>query len=450
MTSLDNLRALGLFDTRAPRYTSYPPANHFADLAPDTAASWIRAIPEGGRVSLYLHIPFCRRLCWFCACRTQGTSTDRPLAPYLDTLLAELDQVDRLLHPGAQIARLHLGGGTPTILPPDMIAQLGTALEGWRARSHDFEMSAEIDPTEVDAARIDALRAIGMTRASIGVQDFDPVVQESIGRAQSFEQTRNVVDLLRGAGVNSLNMDILFGLPFQTPERLRDSVGKVISLAPDRVALYGYAHVPWMAKRQVMIPSDALPDAEERLTLFQNAQSLFADAGYVEIGIDHFAKPEDSMAKAAADGTLARNFQGYTVDPSDVLIGLGASAISRYPQGYAQNHSTSSTYTAAIQSGALATARGHSLNADDILRADLIEDLMCRFEIDLAAQADAHGIPCAQLHQMIAPILSDFDGWVTLEGDRLRITQGAGLIARLVAQRLDAYLMPEGRHSRAL
>lgn len=450
MTSVENLRQLGLFDARAPRYTSYPPANHFSDLTADRTERWIRAIPDGGRVSLYLHIPYCRRLCWFCACRTQGTSTDRPLEPYLATLLQELDIVDGMLHPGAQLSRIHFGGGTPTILPPDMIARLGAALDGWRARTDDFELSVEIDPTEVDAARIGALRAIGMTRASIGVQDFDPVVQESIGRLQSFDQTRDVVQMLRDAGVNSLNMDILFGLPFQTQERLRASVEQVISLSPDRVALYGYAHVPWMAKRQVMIPADALPGAEARLALFQSAQDLFAQAGYAEIGIDHFAKPTDSMARAAANGSLARNFQGYTVDPSDALIGLGASAISRYPQGYAQNQTTSSKYTGAIQQGHLATVRGHEMSGEDDLRADLIEDLMCRFAIDLPAQARAHDMDPGALHQMIAPVLRDFEGWVRLTGDRLEITRAPGLIARLVAQRLDAYLMPEGRHSRAL
>lgn len=450
MTSVENLRQLGLFDARAPRYTSYPPANHFSELGPAQTEQWIRAIPAGGRVSLYLHIPYCRRLCWFCACRTQGTSTDRPLVPYLETLLQELSIVDQMLDKDACLSRIHFGGGTPTILPPHMIAELGAALENWRPRSDDFELSVEIDPTEVDAARIDALRAIGMTRASIGVQDFDPVVQDSIGRTQSFEQTQDVVSHLRQAGVNSLNMDILFGLPFQTEDRLKSSVEKVISLSPDRVALYGYAHVPWMAKRQVMIPADALPEAEDRLSLFMAAKDLFTAKGYVDIGIDHFAKPTDSMAIAAQNGTLGRNFQGYTVDPSDALIGLGASAISRYPQGFAQNQSTSSKYTGAVQNGHLATIRGHGFTADDTLRSDMIEDLMCRFSIDLAAIAQTHATDIGTLQTMIAPILADFAEWTRFENNKLTITKSPGLIARLVAQRLDAYLMPEGRHSRAL
>ncbi|PIE11970.1 MAG: oxygen-independent coproporphyrinogen III oxidase [Rhodobacterales bacterium] len=450
MTSRAKLRDLGLFDARAPRYTSYPPANHFSDLAADSTETWIRALPSGARVSLYLHVPYCRRLCWFCACRTQGTSTDRPLVPYVDMLKRELEIVDGMLGKDVVLSRIHFGGGTPTILPPELIAELGGMLDGFRDRSDDFEFSVEIDPTEVDQARIDAFAALGMSRASIGVQDFDPIVQESIGRLQSFEQTRDVVERLRAAGVGSLNMDILYGLPHQTRARMAASVEKVLELAPDRVALYGYAHVPWMAKRQVMIPADALPDAEERLDLFEAARKLFLWRDYAEIGIDHFARKSDSMAHAADDGTLARNFQGYTVDPSDALIGLGASAISRYPQGFAQNHSTSSKYTGAVQDGRLATVRGHAMSDDDLLRSDLIEDLMCRFAIDLNARAAQHGRPLAELEEMCASIHADFEGWVEQDGPLLRITREPHLIARLVAQKLDAYLMPEGRHSKAL
>lgn len=451
MSSLEDLRRLGLLEARAPRYTSYPPANHFSDgITPEITESWIHALPGGARVSLYLHIPYCRRLCWFCACRTQGTSTDRPLIPYVDTLLAEIETLDAILGQNVQISRIHFGGGTPTILPPEQISRLCDRLNGFRPRSADFELSVEIDPTEVDQARIDAFAAAGMRRASIGVQDFDPMVQESIGRPQSYEQTRDLVAMLRSAGIESLNMDILYGLPHQTRGRLAASVEKVIGLAPDRVALYGYAHVPWMAKRQVMIPADALPGAEERLDLFEAARKIFLWHDYKPVGIDHFAKPGDSMAIATQTGGLARNFQGYTVDPSDALIGLGASAISRYPQGYAQNHATSSKYTGAVREGRLTTVRGHAMSADDLLRSDMIERLMCDFALDLNAIAKRHGQQAHTIRQMIAPILTDFPDWVTLQDNRLTIRDSAYLIARLVAQRLDAYQMPEGKHSRAL
>ena len=451
MASRDRLRHLGLFDARAPRYTSYPPANHFAETGPaESTEPWLKAIPAGAKVSLYLHIPYCRRLCWFCACRTQGTSTDRPLVPYLATLKQELALVGAALPDDVLISQIHLGGGTPTLLNPDMIRELGAELATFRPWAPDLQFSVEIDPTEVDAPRIDALREIGMTRASIGVQDFDQKVQDAIGRAQSFAQTRDVVELLRDAGVISLNMDILYGLPYQNKARMSDSVQRVLSLAPDRVALYGYAHVPWMAKRQVMIPSEALPGAEERLDLFEIARRLFMWDGYREIGIDHFAREGDSLAEADRLGTMRRNFQGYTDDTSDVLIGLGASAISRYPQGYAQNQSTSSRYSKAVQDGQLPTTRGYAMSPEDHLRADMIEMLMCRFELDLPQLALRHDVTLDALRARTANLRKTFADHLVVEGDRIRLTDDARLIARLVAAELDTFQMPEGRHSRAL
>lgn len=451
MATTEELRALGLFDARAPRYTSYPPANHFSNrVGPAETRAWIGAIAPGTRVSLYLHIPYCRRLCWFCACRTQGTTTDRPLAPYLALLLKELDLVGQLLPADVQITQIHLGGGTPTMLPPHMLQELGARLNAFRPQAADRQFSVEIDPTEVDQARIDALAGIGMTRASIGVQDFDPLVQDAIGREQSFDTTRNVVGMLRAAGINSLNMDILYGLPHQTRARMADSVQKALSLSPDRVAIYGYAHVPWMAKRQVMIPTEALPDAEARLELFDTARRLFMWDGYDEIGIDHYARPDDQLGRAARAGTLTRNFQGYTDDAAPVLIGIGASAISRYPQGFAQNISSSSRYAAAIQSGTLATERGHAMTDDDRLRAAMIDGLMCNFALDLPALEERFAVTRATLMEMTAPMRERFADFITMEDGALRLTDSARLIARLAAQEVDAYLTPQGRHSRAM
>ena len=451
MVSHERLRELGLFDARAPRYTSYPPANHFSnDVAPTTTAEWISAVPSGARVSLYFHIPYCRRLCWFCACRTQGTSTDRPLVPYLALLKKELELVGKNLRKDVIISQIHFGGGTPTLLPPYMIRELGAAVRAFRPLAEDLQFSVEIDPTEVDQARIDALAEIGMTRASIGVQDFDPIVQQSIGRDQSFEDTRRVVDMLRAAGITSLNMDILYGLPFQTKERMADSVQRVLSLSPDRVALYGYAHVPWMAKRQVMIPADELPSAEQRLELFDTARELFLWDGYEEIGIDHYARPDDSLALANRNDTMRRNFQGYTDDTSDVLIGMGASAISRYPQGFAQNVSASSKYATYIEEGHLATERGHTMSVDDLLRSDMIESLMCNFAIDCKALAARHHKTESEIFAMTTRMRERFHDQLVIEDGVIKLNESARLIARLCAQEVDAYAMPEGRHSRAL
>ncbi|EYD75667.1 Coproporphyrinogen III oxidase, oxygen-independent [Rubellimicrobium mesophilum DSM 19309] len=258
------------------------------------------------------------------------------------------------------------------------------------------------------------------------------------------------MDMIRDQGVRSLSMDMLYGLPHQTRGRMAASVQKLLSLSPDRLALYGYAHVPWMAKRQVLIDATALPDSEERLDLFEAAARMLVWDGYKEVGIDHFAREGDPLEVASREGRMRRNFQGYTEDGSQVLIGLGASAISRYPQGYTQNASTSSSYAQAIKRGRLATERGHAMSADDMLRADMIERLMCRFELDLPEIAAAHGVPVDDLLRLTAPLRRRFAGWTATDGEVIALVRSPRLIARLAALALDAYAMPEGRHSRAL
>lgn len=445
------LRDLGLFDARAPRYTSYPPANHFSrDVGPGQVAGWLEDIPAGARVSLYVHVPYCRRLCWFCACRTQGTLTERPLVPYLAQLKSELALVGRHLRPDVEVAAIHLGGGTPTILPPAMLADLLGSLRAFRPLAPDAALSVEIDPTEIDAPRMDALSAAGLTRASLGVQDFDVAVQEAIGRAQPFELTRDVVAMVRDAGVRSLNMDLLYGLPRQGRARMVETVEKVLALAPDRLALYGYAHVPWMAKRQSLIPEGELPDAEERLDLFATAARLFEWDGFEALGIDHFARPDDPLAVAAREGRMRRNFQGYTEDGSDILIGIGASAISRLPGGYVHNAPTSAAWGAAVGAGRLPVERGHALTPEDRLRADMIESLLCRLELDLHDVGRRHGISLTRLLYLTGKLRHRFAPWIEARDGTIRLNRQPRLIARLAAQTLDAYAMSEGRHSRAM
>ncbi len=276
------------------------------------------------------------------------------------------------------------------------------------------------------------------------------MVQEAIGRAQGFEFTREAVGLVRAAGVAGVDMDLIYGLPHQTRARLCSTVEKVLALSPDRLTLTGYAHVPWMAKRQMMIPTGSLPRAEERLDLFEASARILEWDGYEPLGIDHFARPADPLAVAARERRMRRTFQGYAEDGWEVLIGLGASAISHYPQGYAQNAPTSSAYVAAIRKGLLAAERGHALTADDRLRADLIEGLMCRFEIDLAAVAVAHGLTQAQLLPVLAGLRHRFGDWIEIRRGVLRLARAPRLIARLAAREIDAYAQAEGRHSRAV
>jgi oxygen-independent coproporphyrinogen-3 oxidase len=351
MEHLSQLRRLGLFDAKVPRYTSYPPATKFSnDVTGDVFRSWVGQIPEGSAISVYAHVPFCRRLCWFCACRTQGTRSDAPVIAYVETLKQEVANLKAIL-PRVRIARLHWGGGTPTLLQPDHDARRSPNDHRGDAAGRRRRVLRRDRPQRDRRPRLTALAEIGMNRASIGVQDFDDDIQQAIGRIQGYEVTRDTVEALRAHGIQSLNADILYGLPHQNQARIAESVQMLLSLSPDRVALYGYAHVPWMAKRQAMIPTDALPTPEERLHLFNTARRLFLWDGYDEIGIDHFARPTDSMAVAARTGHLRRNFQGYTDDTCDVLIGLGASAISRFPQGFAQNASATAQYQASVREG---------------------------------------------------------------------------------------------------
>lgn len=444
------LTRLGLFDAKVPRYTSYPTAPHFAGgVDSDRFSSWIKSIPEGEAISLYLHVPFCRRLCWFCACRTQGTSTLDPVLAYAQTLKSELALLARHLPRGVRLSRLHWGGGTPTLLPPEEILALSKAIFAIAPLAEGGEFSVEIDPNEVDDARLDALAAAGMNRASIGVQDFDALIQKTIGRLQSYELTRDVAAQIRARGVNSLNADILYGLPHQTEERIADSVRKLLSLSPDRVALYGYAHVPWMSRRQQMIPSDAMPTPAERLALFETARGMFLAAGYAEIGIDHFARSTDGLAIAQKAGKLRRNFQGYTDDMAPVLIGIGASSISRFPQGYAQNASATAAHTKAIRSGDFSTHRGHVFGPEDKVRGRIIEALMCDFRIDGAELIRDYGVTQSWVDAVFRSALG-FEDMLELRDGVLSIPERGRPLTRIIARAFDAYDLGAAQHSAAI
>jgi oxygen-independent coproporphyrinogen-3 oxidase len=451
MTLDTQLARLGLFDTRVPRYTSYPTAPHFGTgVGPELFRTWIAAIPEGSEISLYLHVPFCRRLCWFCACRTQGTTSDAPVIAYVETLKAELALLRSELPRGVTLSRLHWGGGTPTLLSADRMQELAEAIFEVAPMAADGEFSVEIDPNEIDDARLDALSAAGMNRASIGVQDFDPLIQKSIGREQGYALTRSVADRIRARGVASLNADILYGLPHQTTTRIADSVQKLLTLSPDRVALYGYAHVPWMSRRQQMIPSDAMPTPEERLDLFETARKLFSWDGYQEVGIDHFARPEDGMARSQRNGTLKRNFQGYTDDPAPVLIGLGASSISRFPQGYAQNASGTADHTKAIRAGQFSTHRGHRFSGEDTLRARIIEALMCDFQVSKAEILRDFDVSPQRLDALFQKAAAEFGTVVQDTDEAFVIPHRARPLTRMIARAFDAYDNARAQHSSAI
>ncbi len=452
MTDLEHLRRHGLFDAKVPRYTSYPPANKFSShLNAERPEAWIAAMPAGAEMSVYVHIPFCRRLCWFCACRTQGTQTDAVLYAYVDTLKAEIAMIRERLPKDARMARLHLGGGTPTILPPDLLRELMSALEAAFPLAAPAEISVEIDPTEIDQDRMDVLMAFGLNRVSIGVQDFDPRVQRAIGREQSLEVTRDTLSALRAMGVRNVNIDLLYGLPFQDEASLRATLDDVIALQPNRIALFGYAHVPWMSKRQVMIPDDALPTAEQRFALFGAATRRLMSDGYAQIGIDHFAQPGDGLCTALEERRLNRNFQGYTDDGLSYLIGLGASAISRYPQGYIQNHSATAIYNRAVRDGHPAWARGCELSARDRVIAQMIQHILCYARIEASQIVPSQDMGRAEIEAALHDLHGRFADVTSYRGGIFSITRSGHALSRIIAASLDdTHTFGQGQHSMAV
>ncbi|WP_420410197.1 oxygen-independent coproporphyrinogen III oxidase [Hoeflea sp.] len=437
----------------APRYTSYPTAPHFhAGIEGDVYARWLGQLKPGQSLSLYVHIPWCDRLCWFCGCNTKQTRKYDPLKTYLSALENEMETISGLVDPDCRVTALHLGGGSPTMLKPEDMVWLDKAL---RSRFHfadDAEISVEMDPNDLDSEKYDALAEIGLTRASIGVQDFDERVQQAINREQTFEQTREVVEQVRKRGVRSVNCDVLYGLPHQTRASVEDTIGKVISLNPDRIALFGYAHVPWMKTHQKMIDETVLPDVTERFAQMNRASSLLTSAGYTAIGFDHFALPADSLAIAAASGKMRRNFQGYTSDTADALIGLGASSIGQLPQGYVQNQPSTGEYQRQVNLGRLPVVRGFELSDEDRLRARVIELLMCDFAFSFAAIRQEFG-PAAEDVLDEAEYLAgcDTDGMVEFSGGLFQVTAKGRPFVRSIASAFDSYLgNGAARHSLAV
>ena len=438
MEKIDLLRAHGLFDAKVPRYTSYPPATQFVNgLGIRHQKKWLAMVQRDDEISVYIHIPFCKRLCWFCACSTQGTKTLRPVDAYVEVLCKEIETVSEALPKGIRMGRLHLGGGTPTILSPKTMKRLLNCVFGHFSKSSEFEFSVEIDPTEASEELLKTLVDHGLNRASLGVQDFAEDVQQAIGRTQSLEQTVNVISFLRSHGIPSLNLDLLYGLPKQTEQSFAKTIQEVLSMRPDRLAIYGYAHVPWVSKRQVLIKETDLPNIEQRLQLAQKAQTSFVNAGYDAIGIDHFALPSDGLAKAAKEGTLRRNFQGYTDDPSDTLIGFGASSISRFKMGFIQNAPATSAYQECVKQTGYAGYKGVQINDLDAVRSRMIMDLMCYFEFRFADLHQDFPQYSDFIEEMSESLHLKFPNLFNNKSDKMVVEDFAKPLVRIIAAHLD-------------
>jgi len=448
MTKLSELIA-----ARVPRYTSYPTAPHFhPGIDPDVYRHWLQELDPAAPLSLYIHIPFCDTLCWFCGCHTTVVNAYSPVRGYLDLLHQELDLIAAELKPGHSVTHIHWGGGSPTMLRPSDIERLGRDLRGCFSIAADAEFGIEIDPRGFNPELAAALASAGITRASIGVQDCDPAVQRAINRIQSMEETTRAVELLRGVGIGNLNIDLIYGLPHQTVAGIERTVDAVLALDPDRLAIFGYAHVPHFKKHQNLIPLAALPGPEERFAQAEAAQARLREHDYIPIGLDHFAKLGDSMANAQRRGRLARNFQGYTTDNAPALIGLGASSIGSFPQGYVQNLSDVPTYRAALQAGRLPVARGIALSNDDRVRRHVIERLMCDLSVDLDGVAALYGKTRAMFAgplQVMRGLAED--GIVAVDGGRITVLEPWRAATRLVCSAFDAYLDNDvGRHAVAV
>lgn len=442
----DNL--IAKYGGPAPRYTSYPTAPHFhAAVDASVVDAWLRTT-RMQKASVYIHMAYCKSLCLYCGCNMKVTNSLEVVDAYVEALIQEMRRSAALLPHRLTITSLHFGGGTPSYASPSSLLKLMTAVRELFDIEEGAEISMEMDPRQLSDGVLAVFPSMGLNRASLGIQDTNPVVQEIIRRVQPHTMNLRAVQALRAAGVQGINVDLLYGLPGQTHDTLRQTISDILQLNPQRIALFGYAHVPWMKKHQVVLEPHGLPDARARLEMFAVAAGALRQAGYVPLGIDHFCHPDDPMARAAAQCDMHRNFMGYTTDASPLLLGFGASAISQYPQGYAQNITATGDYLAAVADGKLPVARGRAVTEEDCVRRGIIESLLC----DMQAALPGGGLDAwiAQPHKMQSMMEDHLAVWDSARGV-IAITEEGRPFARAVAACFDAYLVPEsGRHSKAV
>ncbi|MCB1553451.1 MAG: oxygen-independent coproporphyrinogen III oxidase [Xanthomonadales bacterium] len=456
-----DISLLERYNRPGPRYTSYPTAPQFHDrwTADQYRDALIRsnADPIPRRVSLYVHVPFCTSPCFYCGCNRVITRDTARAEPYVEALCAEIDQVGACVDEDREVMQIHFGGGTPNFLRPGQIARVIEAMAR-RFRlgmADDRDFSIEIDPRSVDPDDIAELADMGFNRASLGVQDYDPAVQVAVNRVQSRAQTEAVIAACRRAGFRSVNVDLIYGLPKQNRKSFRHTLDQVLAVRPDRLAVYSYAHLPAMFRGQKQIDEADLPSAEEKLGLLADAIEVLGDAGYVHIGMDHFALPDDELARAQRRGGLHRNFMGYTTHADCDLVGFGVSSISHVADCFSQNPRDLPSYLAAMQGGRWPTWRGLRLDEDDLVRADLIQRIMCQGYVDIDAFERRHGVAFKDYFSDALDRLQPLraDGLVELDAECLRASERGKLLLRHVAMCFDRYLgtaEPLSRFSKAI
>lgn len=435
------------YNVSGPRYTSYPPATRFsAEMTWPKLAEELIANNQSERdLSLYFHIPFCPSLCWYCGCTTVITTERAKGATYLGYLEKELDQMRAILNPNRKVVQMHLGGGTPTFLAPQELRQLGKMIRSRFRVASDVEGGVEIDPRRLTREHLVALREAGFNRASIGVQDFDPQVQLAVHRIQPLEQTRQTMEWLRELGFHSINIDLIYGLPHQTVKSFARTLEAVVELNPDRLAVFSYAHVPWMKPAQKIL-EDALPSTEEKLQILKQViETLTAGSRYIYIGMDHFARDGDELAIAQRNKTLHRNFQGYSTRGGTDIYSFGMSAISQIENAYWQNIKELPNYFAALDKGKSPLARGYILNQEDRIRRETIMRLMCDLSLDFSQMSEKFGLDFAQHFAAELKSLGDLeaDGLIRRTPFGLEVTGKGRLFIRNIAMRFDEHLPRE-------
>lgn len=439
------------YDKAGPRYTSYPTAVQFHDgITPaDLLAALDKSREQRTPLSLYIHIPFCANICYYCACNKVITKDRSRSQPYLDSLYREIDMLKAHVSPEQQVEQLHLGGGTPTFLSNEQLRELLLKLrESFSLRSDDGgDYSIEIDPREADWATMGVLREIGFNRVSFGVQDLDPEVQRAVNRLQSFEQTEAVMKAARQLGFRSINIDLIYGLPKQTPAGFAKTLEAIIALRPDRLSIFNYAHLPERFKPQRRINAEELPSPADKLLMFENSIRQMAEAGYRYIGMDHFALPDDLLSQAQDNGELQRNFQGYTTHDHCDLLGMGVSSISQVGDLFCQNTADVNLYQETVDNGQLAVRRGLIRNADDRLRRAVITQLICHFRLAFADIEQCFAIDFRRYFADAWPLLEQMhrDGLIRLDPQGIEVLPAGRLLVRSVCMVFDAYLAADNQ-----
>lgn len=440
-----------LLERMVPRYTSYPTAPNFSSsVNADVYGSWLAALPERSTISIYLHVPYCRDLCLYCGCNTKATHRNKPVETYAKLIVEEIGLVTSLMG-RRKVTHVHWGGGTPSILGADLLELIAGELASHFDLSAVREHAIELDPRYLTPTIAWTLKDIGVNRVSFGVQDFSLEVQQAIGRIQAFHLVEDAMATLREFGIDNINLDLMYGLPRQTVYSLKQTAILAHELQPQRVAVFGYAHVPWMRPQQRLINEADLPSPHERMAQAAAVHATFIQLGYEPIGLDHYARPDDAMALAAKTGRLRRNFQGYTIDDAHALIGFGASSISHLPMGFAQNASNIAEYSRAVGAGKPATIKGAAVSIDDKIRSEIIERLMCDLAVDLSKISQVFGVDCDFSDAFVSLRPLKNNGSVRIDGQRIRITEKGRPLARIVASAFDAYLSTgRARHSLAI